>query len=225
MVIEATSDIVIREEGDFGSAKGWLKQLLADNLKRALRTSRLDGEGPALEIVVATRAARWQDLPQDSLARLASIDGFEIEIGAAPKRRVLITGQTPLAAGFGVMAFLEDHVGVHWAFPGRLGLCLPSAGGVTLREGVFRAEPFVIGRTLSGLDLRATATQQPTRKTEGVLREQRGFFLVDDYFKSLRLRSGSVSHAMIRVFPVDRCRTECPEIFPKHADGTLFIPP
>lgn len=225
IVLDSTCDIVVREEGEFDTAQGILSDLLSDYLKRVLGRERLEGPGARIEFVVRSHAARWRDLPGDEIQDLRDIHSFAIEILRDPEPRIVISAPTPLAAGYGVMAFLEEHVGIHWAFPGELGLCLPEPSPIRLEEGLYRQRPFATSRAISGLVLRTSASPRMRDvRRDGVLQEQRGFFLADDYFKTLRLGGGTVTHAMNHIFPVFECQELHPEIFPKHPDGTPFVP-
>jgi hypothetical protein len=56
---------------------------------------------------------------------MTQIDAYSITIRSQPTAEITIEGKTPVAVGYGVLAFLEDKLGMHWAFPGELGVCLP----------------------------------------------------------------------------------------------------
>ena len=59
----------------------------------------------------------------------------------------------------------------------------------------------------------------------GVARRQRNFFLVEDFFKSLRFHPGTVHHNMRNIFAVEESKARHPEIFPLDEQGSRFIPP
>lgn len=225
--IELSSDssITITEEGPFETAAGFLSELLGDNLRLALGKNDLRGSGDRVTFVIRTRATRWHELPRDAIEDITDVDAFEITISGNPEPTVTITGQTPTAAGYGVMFFLEEHLGLFWAMPGDLGLCLPKQKSFHLKEGNRRVRPWVAARVLSGIVLRDRhAALAKQRDLAGVVREQRSFFLADDYFKSLRLHQEAVTHNMIKIFPVEECRAKYPRLFPMTDDDTRFVP-
>lgn len=225
--IELSSDssITITEEGPFDTAAGFLSELLEDNLLLALGKTDLSGSGDELAFVIRTRATRWHDLPRDAIEDITDVDAFEITISSTPQPTVTITGQTPTAAGYGVMFFLEERLGLFWAMPGDLGLCLPKQNSFRLEEGNQRIRPWVVARVMSGIVLRdRNAVRLKHRELAGVVREQRSFFLADDFFKSLRLHQEAVTHNMIKIFPVEECRAKYPDLFPMKDDGTRFVP-
>ena len=67
------------------------------------------------------------------------------------RHEITITGKTPVAVGYGILAFLEDNLGMHWAFPGELGVCLPKQSTFSLKDGTTEIEPWVVARAMSGL--------------------------------------------------------------------------
>jgi hypothetical protein len=219
--LDRDTSLTITEEGPFDTAKGLLKEMMTRNLMAALDKKRLIGPGDRVTIVIRTRAARWKDLPAERIQTVTDIDAFEIEIA---RRRITITGQTPVAAGYGVLHFLEKHIGILWAFPGELGRCLPKKKAFRLKEGTERISPWVIARAISGLSLSDPRRRKRDLPNHGVVREQRGFFMAPDYFRSLRLHPGTVSHNMIKIFPVEECKASHPEVFPLKENGERFIP-
>ncbi len=224
--LDRDSNIVIGEAGDFDTAGGWLTQLLKENLLLILGKDRLAGPGDRVEFVLETEAARWQDLPPESRERLTQMDSFSIDIRSVPMPRITIRGKTPVATGYGVLCFLEEELGMHWAFPGELGRCPPKSSSFLLVERTIEREPAVMGRALSGLLLSEDAVvDRRSLRDGGVLMENREFFLASDYFKSLRMRSGSVTHNMLHIFPAESSITDHPEILPKRADGSAYVPP
>jgi hypothetical protein len=223
--LSAASNVVIREEGPFDTAGGVLSDLLAHYLVRVLGKTDLSGPGPEVTFVLKAKASYWHQLPPDAIEDVRDIDAFEVAVASDPRPAVTITGQTPLATGYGVMHFLDKHLDVFWAFPGELGLCLPKRRTFRLGVGTECVAPWVVARLMSGLDLRGgKGGAAPGRRMNGVLREHRGFFLADDYFKSLRLRRDGVTHNMIHIFPVEQCRAEHPDLFPMTEEGDRFVP-
>ena len=122
--LQSDSDVRIREEGDFDTAGGWLTSLLERNLLRIVDKERLSGTGTPVEIVLRTEAPHWQQLPKESRQRITQIDAYSITIRSQPTAQITIAGKTPVAVGYGVLAFLEDKLGMHWAFPGQCKDCL-----------------------------------------------------------------------------------------------------
>ncbi len=223
--LSSNSSITITEEGPFDTAEGFLSELLGDNLLSALGRSDLSGSGDTVTFIIRTRATRWHELPRDAIEDVTDVDAFEITVSSTPQPTVTITGQTPTAAGYGVVFFLEEYLGLFWAMPGELGHCLPKQKSFQLKEGNRRIRPWVVARVLSGIVLRDRDAALPMqRELAGVVREQRSFFLADDFFKSLRLHQEAVTHNMIKIFPVEECRTKYPDLFPMADDGTRFVP-
>jgi len=222
--LDFVSNITVREEGPFDTAAGELRGTLVKYLKLALGRDELNGTGAPVELVVRTRASYWYQLPPGAIADVRDMDAFEIEVTSQPRAVITITGRTPVATGYGVMAFLEDHIGVHWAFPGELGLCLPPRKTVELKEGRSVARPFVVARVMSGLAARDPARDRKQRPTSGVAMEERGFFSAEDFFKSMRMHHESVTHNMIHIFPIEESLAKHPEIFPLKEDGQRFVP-
>jgi len=225
--IELSSDtsITITEEGPFDTAEGLLSELLENNLLLTLGKTDLSGSGDKVAFVIRTRATRWHELPRGAIGDITDVDAFEITISITPQPTVTITGQTPTAAGYGVMFFLEEYLELLWAMPGDLGVCVPKQRSFRLEEGSQRVRPWVVARVLSGIVLRdRNAVPLRQRELAGVVREQRSFFLADDFFKSLRLHQEAVTHNMIKIFPVEECRAKYPDLFPMMDDGTRFVP-
>ncbi len=225
--IELTSDtnITITEEGPFDTAEGFLSELLEDNLLLALGKKRLSGPGDKVTFVIRTRATRWHELPRDAIEDITDVDAFEITVSSNSQATVTITGQTPTAAGYGVMFFLDEHLGLFWAMPGDLGVCVPKQKSFRPEEGNQRVRPWVVARVLSGVVPRdRNSVPRKHRELAGVVREQRSFFLADEFFKSLRLHQEAVTHNMIKIFPVEECRAKYPDLFPMKDDGTRFVP-
>ena len=223
--LSAQNRIVITEVGSFGTAEGILTELFKQYVLLALEKADLSGSGTEVTFILKSKAEHWHELPKDEVADIRDINAFEIAIRETPQPTVTITGQTPIATGHGVLFFLEKHLGVLWAFPGELGLCLPKERSIQLEAGTESVSPWIIARVMSGLLFRdGTPASHASRAMTGVLRDQRAFFLADDYFKSLRLYPGSVTHNMIRIFPVEECKGNYPELFPIGDDGIRFVP-
>ena len=222
--LHGASDITVREEGPFETVAGELRGTLVKYLKLALGREDLQGVGRPVEFVLRTSATYWHQLPPETLADIRNIDAFEIEIVSEPQGVITITGQTPLATGYGVMAFLEEYLGLHWAFPGELGLCVPPRRAFVLKEGRLSVRPFVFGRVMSGLVLQDPAGERKPRAASGVAAQERSFFSAGDFFKSMRMHQEAVTHNMIRIFPIEESLKNWPEIFPRMEDSQPFVP-
>jgi len=224
-MLNPTSHIAIVERGPFETAAGVLADVLTKYLLACLGKSELTGNGSRVTFILETQARHWRDLPPEMYSTASDIDTFEIKVISEPEPKVFITGRTPRSTGFGVMTFLENYLGVFWAFPGDLGVCLPDRQTFTLKDGVLLRSPWVVARSLSGLKLTDPVLNQIFGKSKhGVLNDHRDFFLGYDYFKSLRLHPNTVTHHMSKIFPVETCKAEYPEVFPILADGSQFIP-
>jgi len=220
-----TSNVTIKEEGPFDTAEGVLSDLLEKYLLLALSKTNLSGSGQDVRFVIRTKATCWQELPRQAIVDITDVDAFEITVSDSPVATITITGTTPMAAGYGVMSFLEESLGILWTQPGDLGLCLPKRTSFCLEAGNHRVEPWVVARVMSGLVLRdRDSIGAKRREMDGVLQKQRAFFLAEDFFKSLRLHQESVTHNMIKIFPVEECRAKYPDVFPMEEDGTRFVP-
>jgi hypothetical protein len=219
------TQLEITEVGSFDTASGELRTLLRKYLLLALNRTDTHGSGDTVRFIIESRASRWEKLPQESLQSVSDIDAFEIVVAEHPTPTITITGQTPMSTGYGVMHFLEEHIGIAWVFPGELGLCLPKQRSFLLREGRKRRAPWTISRFLSGMAPRDPDWNWPSdRERTGVLQDARGFFASYDYVKSLKLHLGGVHHHMAAIFPVDQLATRHPEVFPVLPDGSRFIP-
>jgi hypothetical protein len=212
VIINADTDITIEEVGPFETTSGELSTLLERSILQATRRSELTGTGAKLSITLKVDATYWHELPKDAVTQPGDIDGFSITI---KPRSVLIHGRTPLAAGFGVMQFVEEHLHLIYAWPGELGVCLPAETSFTLPEGHREYAPWAVSRALSGLK-----GEREREKTEGAMLQYRNFFLLEPYFKSLRFHAGAVHHAMARLFPLEECARDCPEVLPILEDGS-----
>jgi hypothetical protein len=216
ITLDSESDITISIEGNAGDHGASLEKLLERYLVRALQKESLQGSGLSVEFVIRAEAPTWDKLPRESLRDVRDVDWFEIAITAKPKPRVLISGKTALGAGFGVMQFLEKHVGITWLFPGELGVALPKSAKMQLGETTERASPLYVSRIFSGMLYRDPALNESYLGT---------FFGSYDYFKSLRLHSLSyASHALVHVFDVKEFGATHPDIYPLK-DGRRYIPP
>ena len=181
--LSAQNRIVITEVGSFGTAEGILTELFKQYVLLALEKADLSGSGTEVTFILKSKAEHWHELPKDEVADIRDINAFEIAIRETPQPTVTITGQTPIATGHGVLFFLEKHLGVLWAFPGELGLCLPKERSIQLEAGTESVSPWIIARVMSGLLFRdGTPASHASRAMTGVLRDQRAFFLADDYF-------------------------------------------
>lgn len=216
ITLDSQSNIKITTDGNPGDQGKPLAQLLERYLLRALQKQTLQGTGEPVEFVIRAEAPTWDKLPRQSLHDISDIDSFEIVITAKPKASVLISGKTAFGAGFGIMQFLEKHVGVTWLFPGELGLALPKTPKIQLRETRERSSPLYVSRMYTGMLYNDASLAEPSI---GV------FFRSYDYFKSLRLHSLSyASHALSYVFSVKEFGASLPEIYPLK-DGKRYIPP
>lgn len=214
--LDPQTEIAITVEGNAGEHGASLEKLLERYLLRALHKQSRTGTGQRVEFVIRAEAPTWDKLPRESLHDVSDIDSFEIAISAKPKPRVVIAGKTALGAGFGVMQFLEKHVGVTWLFPGELGVALPKSPRISLRETTERAAPLYVSRIFSGMLYRDPALKESYLGT---------FFGSYDYFKGLQLHSLSyASHALVHVFDVKEFSATQPDIYPIK-DGKRYIPP
>ncbi len=224
ILLDQQTDLQITERGDFGNAQGRLRELLSKYLLLALNREELTGPGDTVTFVIEARAQSESDIPAQEIKDLADLDAFEIEILAGPQKTVRISGPTVLGAGFGVMHFLERHLGVFWALPGELGLCLPENNEFRLTAVRERVAAAFVSRACTGFVYRDDAIDRSQAARSGVLHDQRAFFFGYDYFKNLRLHAlASPSHNMIHVVPPELKATD-PEIFPVQ-DGKPWFPP
>ncbi|MBI4023435.1 MAG: DUF4838 domain-containing protein [Verrucomicrobia bacterium] len=220
-VLARDSCLKITVRGEVGNARECLERLLAKYLLLRLGKQELGGPGDVIEFVLEAKAEDWFRAPKAEMKDVADADAFEVKITAQPAKQVRITGTTALATGFGLMHFLEKHLGIFWAFPGELGLCLPEKREITLREGRERVAPEFASRLATGLVFPDPSSAIPS---SGIVHQERMFFGAFDFFKNLRLHGlASPSHNMINVFPVELKKT-LPEIFPVK-DGNRWFPP
>ncbi|NCO34061.1 MAG: hypothetical protein AUJ92_22210 [Armatimonadetes bacterium CG2_30_59_28] len=223
-ILNRDSNIRIMELGDFGNASGWLKELLEKYLLQALGKKELAGTGETVSFIIEAESIDWQHFPQGSIKDPTDIDSFEVAIQAGKDKVVRITGRTVLAAGFGVMHFLENYIGVTWLFPGELGIALPDKQEFNLAEGTERVTPAFASRLFTGFAYRDPTIPASRFVYEGLLHEQSVFFYSYDYFKSLRPHFlASPSHNMINIFPLSTRNTD-PDILPLK-NGKTWIPP
>jgi hypothetical protein len=101
---------------------------------------------------------------------------------------------------------------------------LPAKKAFQFQEGRSVTRPFVIARAMSGLALRDPARDREQRAASGVALEERAFFSAEDFFKSMRMHHETVTHHMIRIFPIEESLAKYPEIFPLKEDGQRFVP-
>jgi len=216
------TDLRVVLRGDFGNAGDVLRELLTGYLLRLLDKDELSGPRSTVVFTLEAKAECWRDIPRSRLADVTDIDAFEIEI-AGPDA-VRISGTTALSAGFGVMHFLERHMGIMWLFPGELGLHMPTSGEFTLPAGEEQVKPAFMSRLATGFVYRDKSIPTRERVYDGLLQEHRHFFYGHDYFKSLKLRPlASPSHNMIHVIPPELKATH-PNVFPVQ-DGRRWFPP
>jgi len=224
IALNRDTDVRIIEIGRFGNAQFWLRELLERYLLQALKKRDLAGSGAPVTFVVEARAATWQEIPRDEINEITDIDAFEIEILPGKDSVVRVTGATVLAAGFGVMHFLEKHLGIMWLFPGELGVSVPDRPGFVLPAGRERVAPAYVSRLCTGFVYRNKSIPARRFRYEGLLHKHSLFFYGHDYFKSMRLHHlASPSHNMIRIFPLSTRETD-PELLPMK-DGERWVPP
>ncbi|MCX5660588.1 MAG: DUF4838 domain-containing protein [Planctomycetota bacterium] len=225
--LDASSRITIESRGFTGPEAALPQELLERHLLRRFQHKSLEGAGPAVAFVLEAEAAVWQESPRAGQLALRDIDAFEIEITDQPRPTVRIAGASVQAVSFGVMAFLDEDLGVTWLFPGELGTVWPGSGAVELKPGLRRIVPAVPSRLYTGVsyaDREAMLAFRQRFKGSKILRER--FFESYDYFKSLRLDDlASPSHNMINIFPVKETRAKHPELFPTTQGGGHYDPP
>jgi len=220
------TNIVIREEGDFGNARGRLSDLLAKYLIQVLRKAKLEDAGDKVTFVIVARAAEWHDLPKGRIGNIGDIDAFQVEIDAGEQPTVRIAGNTAVGAGFGVMYFLEQYLGVVWLFPGDLGVHIPERSEIILPAGRRSVSPAFYSRLCTGFVYRDRSIPGRKFAYEGVVHRQRIFFYSYDYYRSLKLHNlASPSHNMIHIFPVKETQESNPDLLPLKENGERHIPP
>jgi uncharacterized protein DUF4838 len=221
VVLTAESDVRIIELGEFGNARSRLSELLERYLLRALGKTALAGKGKRVTFLIEPTAPEWTGIPQGAVKDMTDLDAFEITVRQGVVR---ISGATVLATGFGVMHFLEKHLGVMWLFPGELGLHVPPQREVRIPTGRERVTPAVASRLCTGFVYRDKSIPAKRFVYSGLLHRQSIFFYGHDYFKSARVHHlASPSHHMIHIFPLST-REDHPELLPIK-DGKRWIPP
>ncbi len=224
VLLNPQTNLRVVEQGDFGNARGQLRDLLEKYLLLTLGKTDLGGSGETVSFVVEAQAPTWREIAEEELEEVAGADAFEVAILPRPVSSVRIRGTTVLAAGFGVMHFLEKYLDVFWAFPGPLGLCLPETREFRLPATTERRSPALLSRSATGFVFRDDSLPRNRRAYSGLLQEHRGFFYGHDYFKSLRLHPlASPSHNMIRVISPD-LKQGHPEVFPVRDGKRRFSP-
>lgn len=222
VVLTRDTDIVIATEGKMGTAESALKAFLSKYLLLALKRDKLAANGQTVQFIIRSNAVDWQEMRWDRGTEFGHLNDFEIRADDA--HTVRITGETALATGFGVVEFLEKYVGVVWAFPGELGVCVPERDELRLNIATETVSPVFASRFQSGLDDNPIP-EYAWVPNEGVTTDHRDFFRTDDCIKSLRLQVLAMSnHTMIQVFPVGEVKRKYPEIFPIE-DGQRYVPP
>ena len=219
------SDIKITATGAFGNCQDVLTGMLMRYLLAATGKKELVGPGAPVTFVIESKAEWWHQIPRDQIKDTGDVDAFEIEVRARPEAQVRITGVTAMATGFGITAFLEKRLGVIWAFPGDLGVCLPMEKSFTLVEGRERFTPAFVSRLATGF-----VYPDPELRKKGVytglFHENRIYFSAWDYYKAMRLHFlASPSHNMINIFPGSlKEKPENADLFPMK-DGKRWLPP
>ncbi|MDA1141341.1 MAG: DUF4838 domain-containing protein [Planctomycetota bacterium] len=225
--LEARSDLVITRTGPVAGDLRIAADLLAQYLLRVLHKESLKGSGSRIDFEIEAGAQIWHQLPADKRRSLGDIDSFEIRIDSVA-HRVHIHGSTVQSACFGVLEFLERHVGVTWLFPGELGLALPDTDKFELKTSNLRIQPDVTSRLYTGMLYPEEKTMLGFRQhfqRDHPLYTQRVFFEAHDYFKSLKLHFlASPSHNMINVVTTEMAKTS-PEMAPLQEGGKRFQPP
>jgi hypothetical protein len=221
VVLAADTDFVIKRRGDFGNAGEAVEALLRKYLLLALQKETLAGSGPTVRFALESRAGEWHELPRDAIRDITDIDAFEIEIAPKDTEQVQIRGATAVATAYGVLHFLEEHMGIMWLFPGELGLHVPDRETFRLAEAKQRVAPAFVSRIYTGLELRHPGA---VPAHEGVLQRERHFFNAWDHLKSLKLHFLSyASHNMTNIVSLN-LKDEHPEVFPI-VDGERWFPP
>ena len=227
ILLDRQTNVEIIERGPFGNAQGRLRDLLQKYLLLALGKQGPAGPGETVTFVIESGAETWEQIPRAEIRDLADVDAVQIDVSRDPQPTVRIRGATVVAAGLGVMRFLEEHLGVFWVMPGELGLCLPGQKAFRLATASKRITPAFVSRVMTGFALRDDFVEGPRPSSQsrtGLLHKGRGFFYGHDYFKSLGLNGrASPSHNMIRIFPPELKQTH-PEVFPI-IDGRRWFPP
>jgi len=209
------SKIVIEEVGAFGNAQGVLTELLEGYIKKVLVRRHLAGPGPVFKIVVESGAEHWTDLNVDQLQSVADIDSYEITVSDQPEPTVHIRGNTLMAAGFGVMEFIQSELGVRFLFPGDLGTHIPQAKRLSIQTGSRKRTPEFFSRMFSGMVYSSDELRLKHKVYAGALARSSLFFKSHDYFKTLRLHhTAATSHNFMHIYPYKELRNDHPDIFP-----------
>lgn len=219
------SNIKITATGAFGNCKDVLTEMLTRYLLAATGKKELAGPGATITFALESGAEWWHQIPRDRIKDIGDIDAFEIEVRAQPEAQVRITGATAMATGFGISTFLEKRLGVMWAFPGDLGICLPPEKTFKLAEGRERFTPAFVSRLATGFVYPDPELRKKGIYT-GLFHENRIYFSVWDYYKAMRFHFlASPSHNMINIFPVSlKEKPENADLFPMK-DGKRWLPP
>lgn len=221
LVLGENSSIEIKEAGPFGTSGGYLSAMLEKHLETALATDDLSKGKNKVVVTIQCEYPGLEAVPAGKLKKLGEIDSFTIEVKDS---EILISGKTPMAAGYAVSYFLEEYVGFFWAYPGEDGVCPPKKKTFELEHGVRTVTPDVVVRSMSGMTLADGGAEIPREDRTGMMMRYRHFFMASDFFRSMRLHPGTVHHNMNNVFPVREMERDAPGIFPRNADGTAHVP-
>jgi T5SS/PEP-CTERM-associated repeat protein len=224
LVIDADSHIVIVVSDTFGTARPLMRDLIEKYVLGALGKSSLAGTGKTVNIVVEADAATWYELSSSELQDIAEIDAFEIVTTDEAEDWIRISGKTAMGAGFGVMHLLENFLGITWMFPGDLGMSYAPAQTFSIPVMSIGVSPSVASRTHTGYEHGDPA--YAVYGSIGLVNEERYFFAAYDALKVAGWHQLiHASHNMINIFPVAEVLANYPEVFPKYADGSTYVPP
>ena len=224
LVLDGDSHIVIVVSDAFGTARPLMRDLIERYVLGALGKSSLPGTGGTVNILVEADAATWYELSSSDIQDIAAIDAFEIVTTDEGEDWIRISGNTAMGAGFGVMHFLENFLGITWMFPGDLGMSYAPAQTFSIPVMNISVSPSVASRTHTGYDHGDPA--YGIYGYSGLVNEERYFFAAYDAFKVAGWHQLiHASHNMINIFPVAEVLANYPEVFPKYADGSTYVPP
>ena len=224
LILDADSHIVIVVSGTFGTAGPLMRDLIEKYFLGALGKSSLTGTGKTVNIVVEADASTWYELSSSELEDVAEIDAFEIVTTDEVEDCILISGKTAMGAGFGVMHFLENFLAITWMFPGDLGMSYAPEQTFSIPVMNISVAPSVASRTHTGYEHGDPA--YGVYGDTGLVNEERFFFAAYDALKVAGWHQLiHASHYMINIFPVAEVLANYPEVFPKYADGSTYVPP
>ncbi|MBI4023433.1 MAG: DUF4838 domain-containing protein [Verrucomicrobia bacterium] len=227
VLVDQNSNIQIERLGPAAVELELGAELLQKYLPRVLGRQGLEGTGAAVKFELEARAAAVSQLSASAVKDLGEIDGFAITIQSQPHAAIHIRGLTVVGVCMGIIDFLEKQAGITWLFPGELGVVIPPANRLVLREGEVTSKPAVISRVYSGIQGTVNLKFRQKYATEGKpLHGEKYFFEMDDVMKSYRLHPLlTCSHNMINIFPVKETKEKYPDLFPMKPDGTRHVPP